>query len=281
MQADAFERWMALQSASTDASNRLDEEVDLAFWDRVAAGYDAGALANRVPAVLERVRELVPPGATLLDLGAGTGAFALPLAEVAGQVTALDHSAAMLRVLRRKLDATPGLENVRTMLGRLEDAALEPHDVVLAANSLYRVRDIRGVLEKILRTARRRAIVVWSVGRQDAPQPFVRESVHPGRYQPGPDYVHVVDGLFALGVFANVEMIEVDDTQRFDSDGAAVGGLLSWDPVTAAEYARTVALLPTTLERNGTGWIWRRTGRIAVIWWDQPSTSRSGIDGPA
>jgi len=260
---------MALQAASTDASNRLDAEVDLAFWERVASDYDPGALANRVPAVLERVRRLVPQDASLLDLGAGTGAFALPLALVAGQVTALDHSAAMLRVLRHQLERQPGLDNVQTVLGRLEDAPVEPHDVVLAANSLYRVRDLRPVLERILRLTRKRAIVVWSVGRQDPPQQLVRDQVQPGRYQPGPDYVHLVDALFERGVFANVEMIEVDDTQHFQSDAAAVAGLLSWTPITPEEQARAAALLPHTLEPTPLGWTWRRQGRIAIIWWDQ------------
>ena len=44
---DPFERWAALQAWSTDTTNRLDEETDLAFWERVADDYDRGALATR------------------------------------------------------------------------------------------------------------------------------------------------------------------------------------------------------------------------------------------
>jgi SAM-dependent methyltransferase len=215
------------------------------------------------------VRELVPRGASLLEIAAGTGAFSLALAPTAGKVTALDYSPAMLRVLRRKLDTSPGSGNVSTVLSRWEDADVESHDVVLAANSLYRVRDLRCTLDKLLRAARCRGIVVWSIGRQDAPQHLVRELVHPGRYQPGPDYVHLVDCLFALDVFAHVEIIEVDDTQHFASDENAVEGLLSWQPITPEELSTARASLPQVLERNASGWIWRRKGRIAVIWWDQ------------
>jgi cyclopropane fatty-acyl-phospholipid synthase-like methyltransferase len=75
--------------------------IDLAFWERVAEAYDAESLANRVPAVVVRVRALVPPGASLLDIGAGTGAFSVPLAAQASRVTALDYSPAMLRELGR------------------------------------------------------------------------------------------------------------------------------------------------------------------------------------
>jgi len=271
VRSDPFQRWTALQNASTDASNRLDEEVDLAFWKRVAGDYDSGALANRVPAVLRRVRELVPSGASLLEIGAGTGAFSLALAPTAAKVTALDYSPAMLQVFRSKLEASPGRWNVRMVQSRWEEAEVEPHDVVLAANAFYRVRDLRCVLEKILCATRHRAIVVWSIGRQDSPQHRVRELVHPGRYQPGPDYVDLVNGLFALDVFAQVEIIEVDDTQHFPSDEKAVAGLLSWQPITRDELSRACGLLPQVLERNASGWIWRRKGRIAVIWWDQPA----------
>src|SRR5438874_1296218 len=113
---DAFVRWAALQAWSTDATNRLDEQTDLAFWERVAATYDQDALSARVPAVLERVRELIRPGASLLEVGAGTGAFAVPLASHAGRVTALDYSPAMLRVLERKLGRPPLPRTVRTVL---------------------------------------------------------------------------------------------------------------------------------------------------------------------
>ena len=183
----------------TTLPTRLDEATDLAFWERIADQYDVGALAIRAPAIVERVLQLVPAGASVLEVGAGTGAFTLPLAEHAAHVTALDYSAAMLRVLSGKLDAAaPG--NVQVVLGRWEEARVEPHDVVFAANALYRVANPRLALSKIIATARRRGIIVWSVGRQPGPRPV--------GYQPGPDYVHLVDALFALDVCAHVEVIE-------------------------------------------------------------------------
>jgi 2-polyprenyl-3-methyl-5-hydroxy-6-metoxy-1,4-benzoquinol methylase len=198
---DAFGRWAALQAQSTDPTNRLDEQTDLAFWEQVAPTYDEGALAVRVPAVLERIRGLVRPGASVLDVGAGTGAFALPLATLASRVTAIDYSPAMLRILGLKLAAT-GTQNVRPVLARWEDAVVEPHDVVLTANALYRTADLRSALRKMIDLGRRRGIIVWSVGRQP-----LREHVQPEGYRPGPDYVHALEGLFHLDVFANVEVI--------------------------------------------------------------------------
>ena len=265
---DAFARWAALQAWSSDATNRLDEQRDLAFWEHVADDYDAGALAYRVPAVLDRVRSLVPANASVLDVGAGTGLFALALASHASTVTALDYSPAMLAVLERKLLQQPAIANVRPILARWEDALVEPHDVVLAANALYRTVDLRLALAKMVAVARQRGIIIWSVGRQDAPQHTLRERVQPGHYRPGPDYVHVVEALFDLDIFAHVEIIQADDTQHYASDSEAAEGLLSWAPISADEHAAVARLLPHLLEPDGSGWRWRRRGRIAVIWWD-------------
>jgi predicted TPR repeat methyltransferase len=247
---DAFVRWAALQAWSTDATNRLDETTDLAFWDEIAATYDPGALAVRVPAILERVRGLVRPGATLLEIGAGTGAFALPLASRASRVTALDYSPAMLGVLRAKLGHPSAPSNISTVLARWEDAQVGPHDIVLAANALYRTADLRLALGKLIRLARERGIIVWSVGRQAAPRRAGRERVDPG-YRPGPDYVHVVDGLYDLDVFAQVELIEVDDTP-------------SDRPVELIEVDDTPGDRPVELidVDDAPG------DRVAVIWWD-------------
>jgi 2-polyprenyl-3-methyl-5-hydroxy-6-metoxy-1,4-benzoquinol methylase len=211
---DAFVRWAALQAWSTDATNRFDEQTDLAFWDQAAATYDQHALAVRVPRVLERVRALIRPGATLLEVGAGTGAFSVPLAATASFVTALDYSPAMLGVLEHKLKlagSNSARRNVRPLLARWEDAGVEPHSVVLAANALYRTADLRLALDKMVRLARERGIIVWSVGRRTARQRALHPEVEEVEgYRPGPDYIHVLDGLFDLDVFAQVEMIRVD-----------------------------------------------------------------------
>jgi 2-polyprenyl-3-methyl-5-hydroxy-6-metoxy-1,4-benzoquinol methylase len=196
---DTFERWAALQAWSTDETNRLDEATDLAFWERVAGDYDRGALAVRVPSILERIRALVPPGASILEVGAGTGAFTIPLAQDARPITAVDYSPAMLGVLRRKLERDSTLK-ITPVLARWEDADVQPHDVVLAANALYRTADLQVALTKMVRNARVRGIVLWSIGRSPEPKPL--------GYRPGPDYIHLVDGLFALDVFAQVQIVE-------------------------------------------------------------------------
>jgi SAM-dependent methyltransferase len=51
---------------------------------------------------LATMRDLIPPGGSIVDFGAGTGRLAIPLAQAGFRVTAVDSSAAMLDRLREK-----------------------------------------------------------------------------------------------------------------------------------------------------------------------------------
>ena len=133
---------------------------------------------------------------------------------------------------------------------------------------------MRCVLEKILRAARQRGVVVWSVGRQDAPQHLVRELVHPGRYQPGSPTTCTSSMVFLRWTCLRTSksskstIPSISRLTRTPSRDYCRGSRSH-----ATSCPRACALLPQVLERNGSGWIWRRKGRIAVIWWDQPDVS--------
>lgn len=73
--------------------------------------------ARRDDPVLDALLALARPGETWLDIGAGAGRYALPIATVTGQVIALDPSESMLEALRDGA-ARAGIENVRPLQGR-------------------------------------------------------------------------------------------------------------------------------------------------------------------
>ncbi|TME76356.1 MAG: class I SAM-dependent methyltransferase [Chloroflexi bacterium] len=94
------------------------------------------------------LREGVTRGGTWADLGAGTGAFTLALAELvgpSGEVIAVDRDRGALRELDRAI--RPGGATVRTLSADFtKPVALDSLDGVVMANSLHFVRDKSPVL---------------------------------------------------------------------------------------------------------------------------------------
>ena len=94
------------------------------------------------------LREGVTRGGTWADLGAGTGAFTLALAELvgpSGEIVAVDRDRGALRELERAI--RPGGATVRTLGADFtKQVALDSLDGVVMANSLHFVRDKSPVL---------------------------------------------------------------------------------------------------------------------------------------
>ena len=94
------------------------------------------------------LREGVTRGGTWADLGAGTGAFTLALAELvgpSGEVVAVDRDRGALRELEREV--RPGGAAVRTLGADFtKPLALDSLDGIVMANSLHFVRDKLPVL---------------------------------------------------------------------------------------------------------------------------------------
>jgi len=84
----------------------------------------------------------IQPGHTLIDLGAGTGAFVLNAASRCRMIYAVDVSQAMLAFLRQKADLR-GIDNVVYCHGGFltYDHTTEPVDVVVSSAALHHLPD--------------------------------------------------------------------------------------------------------------------------------------------
>jgi SAM-dependent methyltransferase len=109
------------------------EHLDPAY----VAGYDAKTQLDLEPALERLRRHGLGPGATLVDLGCGTGLLAAGAASEAGRVIGVDVSPAMLEVARRRSDAVEWVE-----AGFLTyEHAGEPPQLVHSRNALHHVPD--------------------------------------------------------------------------------------------------------------------------------------------
>jgi SAM-dependent methyltransferase len=116
------------------------------------------AAATRTPSNLEALRWL-PPGGTVLDVGAGGGAASLPLAGRAGRLVAVDESAAMAAAFLEAA-AKAGVE-AEAVTGRWPEAAgrVGPAEVVVCHHVFYNVADLAPFAAALTDHARRRVVV--------------------------------------------------------------------------------------------------------------------------
>ncbi len=131
--------------------------------------------------VLDRLLPLARPADTWLDIGAGAGRYALPLALRVREVIALDPSPGMLDALREQA-AEHGIANVRTIEGRwpVDPAAGPPPtaDVALIANLGYDVEAIGVFLDAMEAAAGRLCVAILADRQPSAPAHAFWPPVH-------------------------------------------------------------------------------------------------------
>src|SRR5215831_18959127 len=114
---DALAEWARRVRENREQVDRVREVDDGPdFYGPVAARFVADPYRRDDP-TLEVLRGLIAPGERWLDVGAGGGRYALPIALIAKEVVALDVSPGMLTALRDAA-AKHGIENVRTVQAR-------------------------------------------------------------------------------------------------------------------------------------------------------------------
>ena len=120
-----------------------------AFWDRVADRYAARKIGNEAAyeATLARVRHWLRPDWTVLEVGCGTGATALRLADAAGSILGTDGSAEMIRIARARAADVP---TVAFEQAEVTDAgAGRRFDAVMGFNILHLLDDLPAALRHL------------------------------------------------------------------------------------------------------------------------------------
>jgi len=141
------------------------------FWQALAGRFRASADVRPDPAV-DALAALVRPDDRVIDVGAGGGRHAIPLARRCREVVAVEPSPAMRAILAEEL-SRQGVVNVRIIAAAWEDAAVEPAPLVFAAHVTYGVRPIEPFLRKLDAVATRHsALVVMRDPPQSPIAPF-------------------------------------------------------------------------------------------------------------
>ena len=165
---------------------------------------------------LDRLRQAVPEGSTLIDVGGGAGRFALPLALKCKQVTVVEPADSMVEGLRESIQETK-IENVSIVNDLWEDAKVEPADVVLSAHSVYGVADAEGFLRKLDDSAVSKVLVLAYIEQPQTQLAPFWKSVHGEERINLPGLVEVVNVLWAMDIYPDLDMFAPTGGQTWES----------------------------------------------------------------
>jgi SAM-dependent methyltransferase len=226
--------------------------------------------AERPDILLDVVIEKLRPADAVLDIGAGTGRFAIPFARVARTVTAVEPAAGMASLLSQNAAAS-ALTNIHLVDARWEDADVEAHDVAFCSHAMYSSPDLVGFVRKMESNARHLCFLVMRVPSHDGVLGELARLIH-GQPYDSPNFWVGYHVLYDMGIYANVVMEpfvrcwtddSLDEALKRARRHLQLGDGTACDDVIRETLARRLTF------REGR-YHWPDGMRSAMTWW-QPS----------
>ena len=272
--ADLEAAWSERVRANREQAERLREQTTGDFYAPVSSLFVADPRRTDEP-VLDVLQALARRDSTWLDIGAGAGRYALPLALRVQQVIAVEPSAGMRRALRTGIDEH-GLVNVRVIPGTWPEALeelgpLPAADVAFIAHVGYDIEAIGPFLDAMELAAAESCVAVLTDRSPAAVADPFWPLVHGEERVPLPAMPDLIALLLARG--RQTEVVRVDRQSRsFDSVGALTA-FLRRQLFIAEGGEKDVhfrAILPDMIVRRDGGWTLTEgpAGAVGIVTWE-------------
>lgn len=266
------ERWRQLKLAHCATPEYGNNRQ---FWDNrknVQTMYMKGRQKNRDQTLSRLDAMAIQSGSRVLDIGAGPGTFAIPLALRGCSVTVIEPSSVMRETLEEQME-NKGISTITVIPKRWEDVSLdelgEPFDAVIASYSLT-MMDIAGAIEKMDDCCRGTVHLfwfltppTWAMVNRDL-WPLIHGGEFPG--EPMADWLWQI--LIEMGIYASLVVEEKSACTRFSTFDDAMEEYSRRLRCTTPAHADTLAnYLHATLRQDADGYTIGTRTLGAHIWW--------------
>ena len=145
-------------------------------------------------------------GTEVLDVGGGTGRYALPLATRANRVTVVEQSEDSLEILATRAEEA-GITNIAFINEPWEDAQAPKADMVLCSLVLHHLENVVPFVSKLQDHAMDRVVVLEMIETPGAVvRPFF-EKVYGSAPSSLPGVAKLMGVLWAMGIYPDLEMM--------------------------------------------------------------------------
>lgn len=192
-------------------------------WNRKenAERYDRNARSEYDDRVRTTIAALgITRGSRVLDIGAGPGTLAIPLAPHVKEITAVEPGAGMVEILKVHAERD-GIHNITCVQKTWEEVdpsgdLAGPYDIVIASLSLT-MHDIREALAKMDATCSGSVHLFWFVDLPFWEKMYADlwEPLHGSPYYAGPKADCLFGVLYQMGIYPDVTMLPLSKEYRF------------------------------------------------------------------
>jgi SAM-dependent methyltransferase len=239
------------------------------FYGPIAQAFRADPHRRDEP-LLEHLRSLVRPEESWLDLGAGAGRYALPIALLARRVYAVEPSPGMVQALRESL-AEYAIDNVEVFVERWPGESRAPiADVGLICQVGYDIADLGPFLDQLEGHTRRLCVAVLFEHSPTAYFAPLWQAVHGERRVLLPGLAEFTALLFARGRSPRADYLLLPERAHRDMESLhAASRRPLWVVPGSAEDERLAAALRELARPTAEGGYSLSPGprRLAIVTW--------------
>jgi len=190
--------------------------------DKMVQNLKNGAMAR----VNDQLAALgIPPGASVLDIGAGPGTLAVPLAKEGCRVTVVEPSKPMKQAMdeyRRYLQVEADIGVIPAVWEDVDPENLGTYDYVISSFALS-VPNLKDALAKMHQAAEKGVHIFWFMNDTawDVTYKKLWESLHGEKYWPKPKADVVWNCLYQMGIYADIAVYPMRDERGYPDLRAA------------------------------------------------------------
>lgn len=238
------------------------------FWDSHQFGDridEYNRIAGYPGRILDRMQKFADPNSSVLDIGAGSGAYTIPLAKVARSVTVVEPSHGQIARLKKRAGQEE-LDNIEIINKRWQDverAELGNYSMVNAAYCFH-MPDIRLALQKMLDVTSGAIFLVSSVdsGFKDIYNHVL------GEKESDPEHVYLYGVLTQMGYVPNVDIITRNFQIPLEMQMEIFRNNYNITPELEQRLLSWMKSSGRLVEQDGETWLKRRV-KEAQIWYQK------------
>jgi len=217
--------------------------------------------------LLDFVLQKIDRNATIIDIGAGSGRWTIPLSKKAKKITAIEPSKEMRNLLSKKINSAH-LNNVQIVPTNWEEAVVEPHDVTVCAHAIYSSPDFALFIRKMEQHSKKKCFLSLRLPPYNGIIGHLCNLIYGYPYD-SPNAMIAYNALYSLGIQANV-LVE-KGIKHWKNSTLEDAFARAKRHLKAESFDIHDKLIRDTLSQNlkyiDDSYIWPDGMRSALLWW--------------